>query len=410
MRLVSVVGARPQFVKLAVVCRALAERESPGEIEHLVIHTGQHYDLEMSDVFFRELGIPEPLENLGIGSATHAVQTAECMKRLECALARIRADWVLVYGDTNSTLAGALVVAKLRGVRLAHLESGLRSFNRAMPEEVNRIVVDHLSDLLLCPTTASVSNLVREGLESKAVLTGDVMLDAFLAARDTSCPEPVAGGPWRDSEFALATIHRQENTDNGARLRGIVQGLEEVARDLCPVILPLHPRTAKAFETLGWRPTYVQTVRPVSYREMVDLESRARMIFTDSGGVQKEAYFAACPCVTVRDETEWTETLVNGCNVLVGADPSRIVDAARASRSAGPWAPLYGDGRAGQAVVSAIASASYTVGGADTWVREVCATQRLQSSPNNIRYRRSGQEEDAPRSVHSTSLLRAGQK
>jgi UDP-GlcNAc3NAcA epimerase len=348
------VGARPQFVKLAVVCRSIASRP---EWSHRIIHTGQHYDREMSGVFFDELKLPPPDDNLDVGSGTHGEQIGEMLKRLEPVLARERPDWVLLFGDTNSTLAGAIVASRL-GLRSAHVEAGLRSYRRSMPEEANRIVADHLSDLLLCPTSAAVANLVREGLGARAVLTGDVMYDAALIFRDVA---ERRGGAlaerWQGGGFALATVHRAENTDDPARLRNIVAALEEIARTQCPVVWPVHPRTRKRLAAAGLSLEAVTAIDPVSYVDMLLLESRAQVILTDSGGVQKEAYFFHAPCVTLREETEWQETLEHGCNVVAGADPVAIVVAARTHRQ-GPWAAHYGDGRAGDAILDAIDAAA----------------------------------------------------
>lgn len=351
MRVLSIVGARPQFVKMAVVCRAAAAHG----VEHRIVHTGQHYDREMSDIFFQELDIPAPDHHLGVGSGSHGEQTGEMIKRLEPVLAQEQPGWVLLYGDTNSTLAGAIVASKM-GFHVAHVEAGLRSFNRRMPEELNRIVADHLSDLLLCPTAAAMENLRREGLQERARLTGDVMYEAALTFRERA--ESRGGAlaeTWQPGAFSLATVHRAENTDDPARLRGILRALEEVARTICPVVLPLHPRTAKTLETLGWRPHAITLIRPVSYLDMMLLESRARFILTDSGGVQKEAYFLSVPCITLREETEWVETLANGCNVLAGTDPEKILAAAARTDNAGPWAAVYGDGRASENILGALA-------------------------------------------------------
>ncbi|MBI4576427.1 MAG: UDP-N-acetylglucosamine 2-epimerase (non-hydrolyzing) [Planctomycetes bacterium] len=352
MRLVSVVGARPQFVKLAVMCRAVAEGTRVAS--HHIIHTGQHYDVEMNDVFFRDLDIPEPDAHLGVGSGSHSAQTAEAMTRLEPVLRDAPADWVVLYGDTNSTLAGALVAAKL-GLRIAHVEAGLRSYNRQMPEEINRVTADHLSDLLLCPTPTAVRNLAREGLQDRAVLVGDVMYDAALRYRDVA---EGRGGDlaetWRPGTFALATVHRQENTDDVHRLATILGALDRIAERICPVLLPLHPRTRKAMAEAGLSCRSVTTLRPVSYLEMLLLEGRARFVLTDSGGVQKESYFVRTPCITLRNETEWVETLENRCNVLAGADEEAICAAAGCARQAGPWTAVYGDGRAAQAMLGAL--------------------------------------------------------
>jgi UDP-GlcNAc3NAcA epimerase len=352
MRIVSIVGARPQFVKAAMICRAVPAFGD--RIDHRLIHTGQHYDAAMSAVFFEELHIPAPDHHLEVGSGSHGQQTGEMLKRLEPALLEDRPDWVLLYGDTNSTLAGAVIASKM-GTRVAHVEAGLRSYNRAMPEELNRIVADHLSDLLLCPTSAAMENLAKEGLQARAIMTGDVMYDAAIAFRRLA---EARGGPlaerWQPRSFALATIHRAENTDRPERLSAILSALDRIAAERCPVVLPLHPRTAAKLRETGWTPRALTIMEPVSYLEMLLLEGRARFILTDSGGVQKEAYFAKVPCITMRDETEWVETLANRCNVLTGAAEDRIVDAATATENAGPWTDLYGDGAAGEAILRAL--------------------------------------------------------
>jgi len=354
MRLLSVVGARPQFVKAAVICKALAKIDGGAAICHRIVHTGQHYDPLLSEVFFQELDIPPPDHNLEVGSGSHAAQTGEMMMRLEPVLAAEEPDWMLLYGDTNSTLAGAIVGSKL-GLKMAHVEAGLRSYNRLMPEEINRIVADRLCDLLLCPTPLSVENLRKEGLGGQAVLTGDVMYDAALAFRERA---ELLSGPmaqsWRAGEFALATVHRAENTDDAGRLRAILRALDCIARRICPVLLPLHPRTQKRLADLGVSPEAVTVTQPATYLEILQLESRARFILTDSGGVQKEAYFAKVPCITLREETEWEETLENDCNVLAGASVERIVAAAEDAGRAGPWTPVYGDGQAGEHIVRAL--------------------------------------------------------
>ncbi len=356
MRIVSIVGARPQFVKLAVICRALAERNDGERWHHTIIHTGQHYDPGLRAVFFEELQIPRPDHDLDVGSGSHGVQTGEMLKRLEPVLEAVKPDWVLLYGDTNSTLAGALVAAK-SGFSIAHVEAGLRSYRRAMPEEINRIVADHLSDLLFCPTRVALENLRKEGLHERAVLTGDVMYDACITSRQMAegRSSPLADS-WRAGEFALATVHRAENTDEPLRLRGILNALDCIARTQCPVVWPMHPRTKRKLHEIGWSAGAVTTIQPVSYFEMLLLEGRARFIVTDSGGVQKEAYFLKIPCVTVRDETEWEETLENNCNVLTGCSEDKILRAAANIGQAGPWTALYGDGNAGRAILNALAS------------------------------------------------------
>ena len=349
MRIASVVGARPQFVKLAVLCRALARQP---KLEHRIVHTGQHYDDAMSGSFFRDLAIAEPHHNLNVRSASHAQQTAEMIRRLEPVLHSLQPDWVLLYGDTNSTVAGALTAAKMH-FKLAHIEAGLRSFNREMPEEINRVVADHLSDLLFCPTSTAIENLQREGLSSRAVLCGDVMYDAILANLEAA--ERRTGSPayqWKDRSYALATVHRAENTDNIDRLSSVMHALERIGSEIYPVVLTVHPRTRKALEELGWTPEHVSFIPPLSYPDMLLFEKRASMILTDSGGVQKEAYFLRVPCVTLRDETEWIETLENSCNTLAGAsEPNRIFRAARQATSVGPWGTHYGQGDAGEIIV-----------------------------------------------------------
>ncbi len=349
MQIVSIVGARPQFVKLAVLSRAFAKHPT---IEHQIVHTGQHYDDAMSGSFFRDLGIPEPHHNLSVGSGSHGPQTAEMMVRLEPVLDSIQPDWVLLYGDTNSTAAGALTAAKMH-LKLAHIEAGLRSFNRRMAEEINRIVADHLSDVLFSPTIAGMENLHREGLASRAVLSGDVMYDAVLAnLNDFERRAESPAYAWKEGSYALATVHRAETTDDSDRLRAVLQAFERIALEICPIVMTLHPRTRKAIEAMEWTPRHVSIIPPLHYPDMLLFEKRARMILTDSGGVQKEAYFVRVPCVTLREETEWTETLENSCNVLAGAhDPNRIVQAAQQTDSAGPWGTHYGRGDAGEIIV-----------------------------------------------------------
>jgi UDP-GlcNAc3NAcA epimerase len=355
VRIASIVGARPQFVKLAVMHRVF---ESCSGVEHRIVHTGQHYDDAMSGSFFRDLAIAEPAYNLEVGSGSHGEQTAAMIARLEPVLLAERPDWVLLYGDTNSTVAGALTAAKLH-IRIAHIEAGLRSFNRAMPEEVNRIVTDHVSDALLCPTRASMENLRLEGLDGRAVLTGDIMYDAVLANITAAEQRNAGAAHWPAGSYALATIHRAENTDNPARLRVLLAALEAIAAEVVPVVLALHPRTRKMIEDFNWRPDRVTVIPPAPYLDMLLLEKRARMILTDSGGVQKEAYFLRVPCLTLREETEWVETLENSCNVLVGAsDPQRIRAAAHNIERAGPWSDHYGQGDAGFKIAAALMGAS----------------------------------------------------
>lgn len=366
MRIVSVVGARPQFVKLSVICRVAAARAG---LVHKIIHTGQHYDAALSGAVFEELEIPQPDYDLGVGSGPHGEQTGEMLKRLEPVLAAERPDWVLLYGDTNSTLAGALAASKL-SLAAAHIEAGLRSFRRSMPEEINRIVADHLSDVLLCPNAAAAENLRREGLGERSFITGDVMYDAALQHRKAAEWRGSAlAQAWGRREFAVATVHRAENTDDAGRLRSIVGALDSVARRVCPVVWPVHPRTRKRLAEIGCSTGAIRVIDPVGYSEMLLLEDRARFVLTDSGGVQKEAYFFQVPCITLRDETEWAETLENGCNVLAGADEKAILAAVERVDGVGPWTMVFGNGTAGVAILDTLitaeaGSAQGSVGGA----------------------------------------------
>ncbi|ABU56901.1 non-hydrolyzing UDP-N-acetylglucosamine 2-epimerase [Roseiflexus castenholzii] len=346
LTIVTIVGARPQFIKAAAVSRVLRARH-----REVLVHTGQHYDANMSAIFFDELGIPPPDVNLAVGSAGHGAQTGAMLAKIEEVLLAEHPDWVLVYGDTNSTLAGALAAAKLR-IPVAHVEAGLRSFNRAMPEEINRVLTDHLSDLLLCPSQTAIDNLAREGITRSVILVGDVMADALrLAAERADTPVLESFGV-QPGDYALATVHRAENTDDPLRLQGILIGLTLL--DM-PVIFPAHPRARRAIAALEWTPpAHVRLVEPVGYLGMVALMRGARVILTDSGGVQKEAYWLGVPCVTLRDETEWVETVAHGWNTLVGADPERIVAAARQPYPTTPHPPLYGDGHAAERCVAAL--------------------------------------------------------
>jgi UDP-N-acetylglucosamine 2-epimerase len=358
MKLVTVIGARPQFVKAAPVSKALG---AAGHREVLV-HTGQHYDRRMSQVFFDELGIPPPDVNLEIGSGAHGAQTGAMLARTEEVILAEQPDWVLIYGDTNSTLAGALAAVKLH-VPVAHVEAGLRSFNRAMPEEINRVVADHLSEVLLCPSRTAVENLTAEGVTRGVHLVGDVMYDAVLGFAGIAAERSVVMRELNiePRAYLLATVHRAENTDDPDKLRAILAafaGIEET------VIFPAHPRTRKALADAGEGadalrlPANVRLVEPVGYLDMLMLERNARMILTDSGGVQKEAYWLDVPCVTLRDETEWVETLETGWNVLTGTDPARIVEAVtkRVLPPAESKPQLYGDGRVAERCVRVLES------------------------------------------------------
>ncbi len=353
MKILTVVGARPQFIKAAVVSRALAGRS---DLRECIVHTGQHYDERMSQVFFNDLAIPAPTHQLHVGSGTHGRQTGQMLAQLEEVLLQESPDWVLVYGDTNSTLAGALAAAKLH-IPIAHVEAGLRSFNRRMPEEVNRVLTDHVSNLLLCPTPQAVENLRREGIAKGVNLIGDVMYDGarLFAEVAQSRFDPLPGLGLQKQQFALMTCHRAENTDDPRRLTQIVQAANDLGEQLA-VVFPVHPRTQKQLTQLGTSlHRNVQVVEPISYLEMLLLEREAALILTDSGGVQKEAFFFGTPCVTMREETEWTETVETGANTLAGADCARIIAAARRQLTrrglipdAAPW---YGEGRATQRIV-----------------------------------------------------------
>ena len=347
------VGARPQFVKAAAVSRAIAAHNAAHPerlVEEVLVHTGQHYDRELSDDQFADLGLDEPGVALGVGSASHGVQTGTMLVRLEPVLQSVRPDVVVVHGDTNSTLAGALAAAKL-GLAVAHVESGLRSRRRDMPEEINRVVTDHLSTLRFCSSATGAANLAAEGLVDGVVVVGDVMQDVLRWA-------VAAGGPVADvglePPFGVATVHRAENTDDPDRLGAILDGLGRLAGDGLPIVLPLHPRTAAA---LGqWSPPPgVVVVAPLRYRSMIGLMARAEVVLTDSGGLQKEAYWLGVPCVTLREETEWVETVAEGWNILAGADADAIVAAATSPPPAGPQAPLYGDGHAADRIVRRLA-------------------------------------------------------
>ncbi len=358
MKIVTVIGARPQFIKAASVSRAIknysvhSRNSSPKEI---ILHTGQHYDDEMSAVFFRELEIPQPEYTLGVGSGTHGFQTAEMLKGIEGILISEKPDWVLVYGDTNSTLAGALAAAKLN-IALAHVEAGLRSFNRSMPEEINRVLTDHLSDVLFCPSTTATENLAREGISKQVCLVGDVMADSlsFAASRASIHSGILQKLQLTERGFLLATVHRAENTDNPARLTNILRALDQLQEK---TVFPVHPRTLKRIKETGFTPAgHIHMIDPVGYLDMVMLEKSARLILTDSGGVQKEAYWLSVPCVTLRDETEWVETVSAGWNRVAGTDSKKIVAAVQTFVLPSEHPPLYGKLGAGDRILCILMS------------------------------------------------------
>ena len=339
MHVVSIVGARPQFVKAAVVSKALCERG----IRESLVHTGQHHDAQMSEVFFRELDIPPPTHNLGVHGGGHGDMTGRMLSGIERIILDEKPDWMLVYGDTNSTLAGALAAAKLH-LPIAHVEAGLRSFNRRMPEEINRVLTDHVSALLFCPTHLAVENLKNEGITKGVHMVGDVMMDATLAgmkiAKTQSCILETLGVT--DGAYAVATIHRAENTDDPVRLREVIGYLEQRAMDR-PVILPLHPRTKGALQNNGIMLSGVRIIDPVGYLDMQRLVSGCVEVFTDSGGLQKEAYFHHKRCTTLRDETEWVETIDAGWNRLwrgPGYKPRREIDEYGGGHASGRIADL----------------------------------------------------------------------
>jgi UDP-N-acetylglucosamine 2-epimerase len=352
MKIASIVGARPQFIKIAPLCREFKKQKS---IKHLIIHTDQHYDYNMSKAFFDELEIPNPDYHLEVGAGTHGYQTGEMMKRVENVLIKERPDWAMVYGDTNSTLAGALAATKI-DIPLAHVEAGLRSYNKKMPEEINRLLTDHISDLLFCPTKTAMRNLKQEGLEQGVHSVGDVMYDSVLynvelAENHSQLLEKLHLKP---KNYALATVHRAENTDNPDRLRAIFNAFQKIAEKSIPIIIPLHPRTRKQMQLFRVPVDSLQIIEPVQYLDMLLLQKQARIVVTDSGGIQKEAFFLHVPCITLRGETEWVETVEAGWNMLVDIDEKKIVLSAQKfrnpSHSVGQEA--FGDGRAAKKIVS----------------------------------------------------------
>jgi UDP-N-acetylglucosamine 2-epimerase (non-hydrolysing) len=321
MKIATVVGARPQFIKLAPVSKELRKKH-----EEILIHTGQHYDYEMNKIFFEQLSIPEPDYHLGVGSSSHGYQTGEMLKRIEGILIKERPDLVLTYGDTNSTLAGALAGAKLH-IKVGHVEAGMRSFDRSMPEEINRILTDHCSDLLFCSTKTAVENLKREGIVYGVYLTGDVMVDSLLHNKEIAEEKSriLNDLDLKSKEYLVATIHRPSNTDNKENLKNIVDALFEID-DM--IVFPVHPRTEKFLIKYGFNnklKASIKLIKPMGYLDFLKLMIHAKKIITDSGGIQKEAYILKLPCITLRENTEWVETVSDGWNVLVGANKGKIV-------------------------------------------------------------------------------------
>ncbi|MFZ5825021.1 MAG: non-hydrolyzing UDP-N-acetylglucosamine 2-epimerase [Bacillota bacterium] len=357
MKVLTVVGARPQFIKAAAVSRIMQETS---DMQEVLVHTGQHYDHSMSSIFFDELGIRRPDYNLEVGSASHGAQTGRMLEAVELVMMKERPDWVVVYGDTNSTLAGTLAATKLH-IPVAHVEAGLRSFNRRMPEEINRVMSDHAAEVLFAPTPAAVDNLRLEGIPSnRIVLVGDVMYDVaqYFGTKAEEQSQILDRLGLKTGGYILATIHRAENTDTPSRLEAIFSGLADIARRI-PVVIPLHPRTRAALGQIGMSQFMLQQltiVDPVGYLDMVMLEKKARLIATDSGGVQKEAFFHRVPCVTLRNETEWVELVQIGWNQLSPVrDKDGVVDdifrmLSRRSLPSPP-ADLYGGGTASTKIV-----------------------------------------------------------
>ena len=345
MKIASIIGARPNFIKCAPLSKEIRK-----EFDEVTVHTGQHYDYEMNKIFFEELNIPEPDYHLGVGSGNHGEQTGEMLKRMEKVLIKEVPDLVLVYGDTNSTLAGALAATKLH-IKVGHIEAGLRSFDRRMPEEINRVLTDHCSDLLFCPTETAVRNLEVEGVTDGVHLTGDVMVDALkenieIAERGSRILDEMDLKP---EEYCLATIHRAENADDFERLKNITDAFCEIGN----LVFPCHPRTEKYLREFGlWDGLVenVKVIKPVGYLDMLMLEMNAKKILTDSGGVQKEAYILKVPCVTLRENTEWVETVEDGWNVLVGADKEKIVKMGNDFEPEGEQRNVFGSGDASEKI------------------------------------------------------------
>lgn len=339
LKILTVIGARPQFIKAAPVSLALL-----GHHQEIIVHTGQHYDENMSEIFFRELNIPKPHYNLSIGSGSHGYQTGLMLMRIEEVIEKEKPDAVMVYGDTNSTLAGALAASKLL-IPVVHIEAGLRSFNMSMPEEQNRILTDHISYRLLCPTQTAVANLQDEGITRGVFNIGDVMYDAVLNGKSLALQHSTIGETLNlKGGYMLSTIHRAENTNDQDRLRNIVEAFNESGE---AIVLPLHPRTVKYLSDYGLKfEDNVKVIEPVGYFDMIYLEMNAKKILTDSGGIQKEAYMLGVPCITMRDETEWVETVDDGWNVLAGANKGRILEGIMNFSPSSDRHDLFGDGKA----------------------------------------------------------------
>lgn len=358
VKLLTVVGARPQFIKASVVS---AEIEKLNGLEEKIIHTGQHFDTNMSKIFFDELGIPKPHYQLNINSGNHGAMTGQMIEAIEKICLEERPDRLMVYGDTNSTLAGALAAAKLH-IPVAHIEAGLRSFNMRMPEEINRILTDQVSDILFCPTETAVKNLKNEGFESKSIQVfnvGDVMQDSSIFFSEKAI-KSAALGAVPNSDFIVATLHRAENTDDPLRLKAIIDALNYIHKNILPVVLPLHPRTQKVVKNLGLK-LEMLVLEPVGYLEMIWLLKHCNAVVSDSGGVQKEAFFFKKPCITMRDQTEWVELIEQGVNVLVGANTKKIIEFVQSMLSKEIIDPsnLYGGGKASRNIVEILNNTKY---------------------------------------------------
>lgn len=367
LKVVSVVGARPQFIKIAPIARAVAHGALGKNADHRIIHTGQHYDAKMSDIFFSELGLPSAVVNLGVGSGPHGRQTGAMLAELETVFQEMSPDIVIIYGDTNSTLAAALAAVKLH-IPVAHVEAGLRSFNREMPEEINRIVADHVCDLLLAPTPVAITNLQAEGLTGRSVFTGDVMYDAVLYFRAVAQERSMVLKQLslQPNSYAIATLHRAENTDDPIRLRRLLTAFNDIASSHIPLVFPIHPRTASRIKSdlPDWQPdARLRLIDPVGYLDMLSLVDSSAMALTDSGGLQKEAFFLGCPCITLREETEWEETVRSGANLIVGTDELAIQAAVATWRQRYPtgkadFSPAvkaaFGNGSAAEAICAAL--------------------------------------------------------
>ena len=349
MKILCIVGARPNFIKIAPL---IEEMKRYRQIKSILVHTGQHYDFEMSQVFFQELKIPKPDYNLGVGSGSHAWQTAQVMEKLEPVILEEKPDLVIVVGDVNSTLAGALVAVKLH-IPITHIEAGLRSFDKTMPEEINRVLTDHISDFLFCPTKTAVDNLKKEGIKKGIFNVGDVMYDVLLnsikiAQKKSKILEKLKLKP---KTYFLLTLHRVKNVDNIENLKKIMEAIQESNEK---IIFPIHPRTQKQLRKLEIRNLKLEIISPVGYLDMLYLEKNAKKILTDSGGVQKEAYWLKIPCITLRDRTEWGETVKNGWNILVGANKEKIIESIRSFEPQKLQYKYFGNGKAAKRIIRII--------------------------------------------------------